>query len=118
MDIDQSTIFILIGIYFIISGVIQIIKGKSFDRYALDKGVVNAGHTVKFASLAIIVFGVLVMLPDLSEYGFYGLSLFLVISALSIHKFWECKDVSSRVSEGLHFGKNIGMAIMLYGMTL
>lgn len=118
MDIDKSTIFILIGVYFIISGLIQIIKGKSYDRYALDKGVVNAGHTVKFASLAMIVLGVLVLLPDLSKYGFYGLTIFLVISAFSIHKFWECKDVSGRVSEGLHFGKNLVMAIMLYGMTI
>jgi uncharacterized membrane protein YphA (DoxX/SURF4 family) len=118
MEIDKDIILILVGIYFIISGIIQIIKGKSYERYALNQGVVNASHTVKFAALAMVVLGSIVLIPSLFEYGVYGLCIYMIISALSIHKFWEGKEITDRVSEGLHFGKNIGIAILLYGMTV
>lgn len=118
MDISLETIRYMIGGYFILSGLLQIIYGKSYELYALDQGVVNTSQTVKFAALALVALGVVVMLRGVAQYGFYGLAVYMIISALSIHKFWEGKDVSSRVGEGLQFGKNIGLAILLYGMTL
>ncbi len=118
MEISLDTIRYMVGGYFVLLGFLQIIYGKSYELYALDHGVVNTSQTVKFAALALIVLGIVVMLPGVSRYGFYGLGIYLVISALSIHKFWDCKDAPSRVAEGLQFGKNIGLAILLYGMTL
>lgn len=118
MEISLDTIQLVIGGYFVLSGLIQVFKGKAYERYALDQGVVNTSQTVKFAALALIALGVVSMLPGISKYGFYGLSIFMVLSGLSIHKFWESKDISCRVSEGLHFGKNLVMAVMLYGITL
>lgn len=116
LDIEQ--IKIIIASFFIGAGLLQIIKGKSYEQYALQQGVVNSSNTVKFAALALIALGITALIPKIQEYGFYGLCIFQVISALSIHKFWEGKTSEDRVSESLHFAKNIVIGVLLFGLTL
>ena len=115
--LELPQIKIITAIIFIGFGLLQIIKGKSYEQYALKQGVVSASQTVKFAALALIALGVTALIPDVQEYGFFGLALFQIISGLSIHKFWEGKTNAERVSEALHLGKNIALAVLLYALA-
>ena len=115
---DKPLALILVGAFVIGAGLLQIIKSKSYQNYALDRGVTDAHKTVNLSSLILICTGIAIMIPDFSNYGLYGLAGFLVLSAISIHQFWDGKDSIERVSEALHFGKNIGMAAMAYCLTL
>ena len=104
---------ISIGIVCLISGILQIINGRATERYALARGFLGSERAVKISALYLIGCGVLCMLQELAHYGGYGFVAFLLMTNFTVHKFWDEGDRLWRASEGLHFFKNLVMAVLI-----
>ncbi len=115
---DAQLAMIIVGSYFILMGLFQILRSKVYEKYAIERGVLNANLTVKASSLVLIGAGVCVMIEDIQIYAMYALCGFLVLAGFILHKFWDEKDPKEQLLEVLHFAKNIGLAILLYVMTV
>ena len=109
----MNGIEIALGVFAIISGLLHIVNGKATQKYAITRGFLGAERAVGLAAMFLIGCGVVCFLPDLAEYGGYGIALFLILCNFTLHKFWDENDRMWRYSEGLHFLKNLGFAAVI-----
>lgn len=102
--------------YAAISALHHFIGTKALERYAISQGLLSADRSVKITALLLVGIAVCFTLDDLAVFGGYGLGGFLLISAFTVHKFWDIADPTLRVSESLHFTKNLffGAIVVLY----
>lgn len=116
--LDDKTIAYVIAGGAWIAALGQIFGGRTLVRYAVSRGVLNAGQTIKFTALILIVIGVLCVLPDFSIYGVRALAGYAIISSFILHKFWDESDRDIRLHETMHFLKNIFIAAILIVISI
>ncbi len=108
---------VVLGLYFLQSGITHFFKANYLAGYAASKGV-------PFAKVAVIASGALFALGGISLIGWTGfrpdIGIGLIILALlpittMMHNFWTIKDPMQRANEEIGFMKNIALiaALML-----
>ena len=110
---NTDPIGLILAGFAIISALHHILGTKPLEKYALSHGMLSADRSVKLSALFLLVTAVLFFSEDLAVYGAYCLSGFLVLTAITIHKFWNVNDRLLRMSEGLNFLKNIFFAVVI-----
>ena len=113
-----DTLLIILGAMFIISGLFHFINSSTIEKYAIDRGLLNANVAVKMSGVLLMGAGiVLIAFPEYHQYGFYVLAGFHVLAAIIIHRFWEEKSVEKQLVEGIHFMKNLIIMILFLIMA-
>ncbi len=110
----EFQILLAISIYFGLQGLMHFIFGKKMEKYAVENDLLNAEVAVRMSGAWLIAGSVLLHLPEYRDYGFYALCLFLLLSAVILHKFWSKHTLLDQILELLHFGKNIMLCLLLW----
>ena len=112
---------LLLGGYFIISGINHFTKLVMLEGYTQSKGV-------PMSKAAVIITGVLLLLGGLGilfgvyvEWAILALVIFFVPVTFVMHAFWKVQEPNMRMSEMVHFMKNLallGALLMLLSVPM
>jgi uncharacterized membrane protein YphA (DoxX/SURF4 family) len=101
---------IIVGLYYLNSGIRHFTNLNMMAGYAGSKGVPMPKLGVA-ASGALLVIGALSILLGLQPLiGVIAIILFLVPTTFLIHNFWSVQDPMQKMSEMVNFTKNVALA--------
>ena len=110
---SSELLYHLVPVFFILSALNHILNGKAMEKYALRRGVLNANQTVKMSGLFLLLAGAALYVEKVQLYAVYALCGFMLVAAVTVHKFWEDSEQEIRLLEGMHFVKNLVLIVML-----
>ncbi len=100
---------ILLGGYFIFSGVNHFTNIGMLTGYAKSKHLPAAKLAVALSGLILILGGLTILLNFWNILGLWALIVFLVVTTLVMHQFWTIKDPQARMGDMINFNKNIAL---------
>jgi len=100
---------ILLGGYFIMSGVNHFQHLKHLTGYAQSKGVPMPLTAVWVTGLMMLLGGAGILLGVYVEISILLLSLFLLVTTIMMHQFWKVTDQTARMGEEINFKKNMAL---------
>ncbi len=112
---------ILLGGYFIISGLNHFKHLQMFTGYAGSKGVPMAKEMVMLTGAMLVLGGLGILLGIYIELSVLILAVFLIGVTFKMHQFWKITDQMARVGEEVNFKKNLallGAVLMLLAIPL
>ena len=101
---------VLLGGYFIMSGLKHFMHLENMTGYAKSKGVPMAREGVMASGLMMLLGGLGVLLGIYVSYAIYLLVVFLFVAAFKMHQFWTIAEPMSRMGERINFEKNLALA--------
>ncbi len=104
----------ILSVFFGLFGILHFLSGKTLENYAVDNGLLNAFVAVRMSGALLISGAILVHIEDYQQFGFYAFTLFLLLSAFILHRFWDQDTRRNQMVEFFHFSKNIIMAILIW----
>ncbi|MBH1937678.1 DoxX family membrane protein [Streptomyces sp. AV19] len=110
MDILVLIGRILFALLFLLSAFGHLTKTKAMAGYAASKGLPAAGLAVAGSGLLLLAGGLSLLLGVWADLGALLLAVFLVLSALTMHRFWQEAEPMARQQEMTHFQKDIALA--------
>jgi putative oxidoreductase len=100
---------IILGLYYISSGLNHFTQLKQMAQWTASKGV-------PFPELAVIVTGVLLLVGGITiltgfmpYLGVLSLVVFFLPVTFIMHNFWSEQDIQMRMMQMIHFLKNMGL---------
>ena len=105
----KTILLIVLGLFFLLNGIAHIYSTHTYEEYAHKRGLISPRLMVRLSGVALIFGGLTLMTGYFKLYGIIGLSVFLVIAAFTIHRFWQEPNNEMRLLEGMHFAKNIAI---------
>ncbi len=106
---------IIVGIYYIFSGLNHFIKLEMMSGYTASKGVPLPKLATMGSGLLLIVGGLSFLLGFQPLIGVVAVILFLIPGSFLFHNFWAVQDPMQKMGEMVNFTKNmalIGCALM------
>ena len=108
---------IIVGLYFISSGIRHFTNLKMYAGYAASKGVPMPSIGVPASGALIVIGGASILLGLYPLYGAIAILLFLLPTTFMMHNFWAVQDPTQKMNDMINFTKN--WALMGYTlMTL
>ena len=107
---------IIVGLYFISSGIRHFTHLKMMAGYAGSKGVPMPQIGVPLSGLLILIGGASILLGAWPLYGAIAILLFLLPTTFMMHNFWAVQDPMQKMNEMINFTKNwalIGYTLMI-----
>ena len=101
---------IMFSAIFVVSGVTHLVKYDDMVEYATANGVGGAWLLVPLTGMMIIMGGLSVLTGYATRLGAWLLFLFLVPTAVLMHRFWGLDDPALASVQMAHFMKNIALA--------
>ena len=111
---------VVFSFFFIYSGFNHLTKLSMMSQYAASAGVPAPTVAIAVTGLMLLGGGLSILLGVKPKIGAALLVLFLVPTAIIVHKFWGIADPMMAAMQAGHFWKNItlaGAALMIYGLT-
>jgi putative oxidoreductase len=108
---------VLFAWLFLRSGVSHLQRLEGTAQYAASGGVPAPKVAVVVTGLMLLVGGLSILLGYEPRIGALVLVIFLVPTALIMHRYWGITDAMMAATQGAHFWKNIalaGAALMIY----
>jgi putative oxidoreductase len=115
MDIAFLIGRIIVGIYYIFSGLNHFIKLEMMSGYTASKGVPLPKLATMGSGLLLIIGGLSFLLGFQPLIGVVAVILFLIPGSFLFHNFWAVQDPMQKMGEMVNFTKNmalIGCALM------
>jgi uncharacterized membrane protein YphA (DoxX/SURF4 family) len=116
----ESIIFIigrvLLGGFFINSGISHFKGIAMMSGYAQMKGVPLPKASVAFSGVLLLVGGLSILLGVYPTVGVAALAIFLLPVTYMMHAFWKVQDPMAKMGEMVNFAKN--MALLGAALTL
>ncbi len=106
---------IIVGLFYIITGIPHFTKLSIMSQYAASKGVPLASLAVIVTGILLLVAGITIILGFYPEIGVIALVVFYLPVTFMMHNFWSVENPGARMSEQVNFMKNMalmGSAIM------
>ena len=100
---------ILLGGYFIMSGVNHFKHLWMLTGYEQSKGVPRPREAVLLTGLMLLLGGLGILLGIYIELSVLLLSVFLVVVTFQMHQFWKITDGMARMGEEVNFKKNMAL---------
>ncbi len=100
---------IFLGVYFIMSGTNHFKNLGMLTGYAQSKGVPMPKEAVLLTGLMMFLGGWGILLGVYIEISILLLSVFLVVTTLTMHQYWKVTDQMARMGEMVNFHKNLGL---------
>jgi putative oxidoreductase len=107
---------IIVGLYFISSGMRHFTHLKMMAGYAGSKGVPVPQIGVPASGLLILLGGVSILLGAWPTYGAIAILVFLLPTTFMMHNFWAVQDPMQKMNDMINFTKNwalIGYTLMI-----
>ena len=107
---------IIVGLYFISSGIRHFTHLKMMAGYAGSKGVPMPQVGVPVSGLLIVIGGVSILLGAWPTYGAIAILVFLLPTTFMMHNFWAVPDPMQKMNDMINFTKNcalIGYTLMI-----
>jgi len=107
---------IIVGIYFIYSGIRHFTNLNMMAGYAGSKGVPMPKIAVPASGSLIVIGGLSILLGFQPLIGVIAILLFLVPTTFMMHNFWSVQDPMQKMNEMINFTKNwalIGYTLMI-----
>ena len=117
MDIVLLVGRIVLGGYFISSGVGHFTGLAGMTGYAQSKGVPMAKLSVVVSGILLLIGGAGIILGAYVPLALLAIVLFLVPVSFMIHPFWKTTDPTAKMNDRIQFMKNMGLlgaTLMLY----
>jgi len=111
---------VVFSFFFIYSGFNHLTKLSMLSQYAGSVGVPAPTVAVAVTGLMLLGGGLSVLLGVKPKVGAALLVIFLVPTAIMVHKFWGIADPMMAANQAAHFWKNIalaGGALMIFGLA-
>jgi putative oxidoreductase len=116
----ESVIFVigrvLLGGFFVNSGINHFKSIAMMSGYAQMKGVPMPKASVAFSGVLLLLGGLSVLLGVYPTVGVASLALFLIPTTYMMHAFWKVEDPMAKMGETVNFMKNtalLGAALTL-----
>ena len=100
---------IILGGFFIYSGVNHFIGFRMMTQYAKMKGVPFPALAQGVTGLMLLLGGLSIMFGLYPSVGIVLLVAFLVPASLMMHNFWKLEDPQSRMADKINFLKNMAL---------
>jgi len=100
---------ILLGGYFVYSGLNHILGIKMLSGYAKSKGVYAPHLAVGFTGLMLLVGGLSILFGFHMRIGIIILVIFMLGVTFVMHAFWTEKDSALRMNDEINFSKNVAI---------
>lgn len=107
---------IIVGLYFISSGIRHFTHLKMMAGYAGSKGVPMPQIGVPASGLLIVLGGASILLGAWPTYGAIAILAFLLPTSFVMHNFWAVQDPMQKMNEMINFTKN--WALMGYTLMI
>ena len=111
---------VVFSFFFIYSGFNHLTKLSMYSQYAGSSGVPAPTVAVAVTGLMLLGGGLSILLGVQPKWGALLLVVFLVPTALMMHKFWGISDPMLAANQAAHFWKNIalaGAALMIFSFA-
>ncbi len=108
---------VLFSVLFLMSGYNHLTKTGMLAQYAGSQGVPAPKLAVVVSGLMLLAGGLSVLLGYEVRWGALLLVLFLIPTAVTMHRFWGVADPMTAQNQMIHFWKNMvmaGAALMFY----
>ena len=112
---------ILLGGYFIMSGLNHFKHLGMLTGYAQSKGVPMPRESVLLTGLMMVLGGLGILLGVYIQLSVFLLAIFLVVTTFQMHRFWKITDQGAKMGEEINFKKNLallGALLMLLAIPL
>jgi len=112
---------ILLGGYFIMSGLNHFRHLGMLTGYAQSKGVPMPRESVLLTGLMMVLGGLGIFLGIYIQLSVLLLAVFLFVTTLQMHQYWKIADQNARMGEEINFKKNLallGAVLMLLAVPL
>lgn len=100
---------ILLGGYFIMSGLNHFKHLGMLTGYAQSKGVPMPKESVMLTGLMMLLGGLGILLGVYVQLSVLLLSVFLAVTSFKMHQFWKITDQGARMGEEVNFKKNLAL---------
>ncbi len=100
---------VLLGGYFIMSGVNHFKHTEMLAGYAHSKGVPMAKEAVLLTGLMLILGGLGILLGVYVQFSIFLLCLFLLVTSFKMHTFWKESDPQMKMGDRVNFTKNMAL---------
>lgn len=100
---------VLMSVLFIYNGVNHFTNHSGLVQYAQSGGAPAPKLTVPLTGAILLLGGISVLLGYRMDIGLPLLALFLVPTAVIMHRFWGVADAMVRVNQMAHFMKNVAL---------
>ena len=100
---------ILLGGFFINSGINHFKGITMMSGYAQMKGVPMPKASVAFSGVLLLIGGLSILLGVYPTVGVVSLALFLIPVTYMMHAFWKVQDPMAKMGEMVNFMKNLAL---------
>ena len=110
---------LIVGLYYLLSGVNGLLNVGMMSGYAAAKGVPAATAAVIVSHLLLILAAACILSGWKPAIGVAALVIFFLPVTFKIHAFWADKDPGMRMNDMVNFLKNMGLmgsALMFLGI--
>jgi len=110
---------IVLGLYYMITGITDLLNYKMLAGYAASKGVPSAEAAVIVAHLLLVLAGFCFLTGWRPALGVAALVVFLIPVTFTMHAFWAEKAAQMKQMQMINFTKNMGLlgsALMFLGI--
>jgi|OM-RGC.v1.028567364 DoxX. len=104
------------GVFFLLNALNHFFFGKKLESYALSRGHLSPGQSVKLSALLMLAGGLGLLVEPFQKVAGTGLGVFLIIAAFTVHKFWDDRSNAGILAESLRFMRNIALASAIFWM--
>ena len=111
---------VVFSFFFIYSGFNHLTKLSTYSQYAGSSGVPAPTVAVAVTGLMLLGGGFSILLGVQPKWGAALLIVFLVPTAVMMHRFWGISDPMMAANQAANFWKNIalaGAALMIFGLA-
>jgi putative oxidoreductase len=112
---------LLLGGYFVMSGLNHFKHLTMLTGYAKSKGVPMAREAVMLTGLMMVFGGLGILLGVYVQLSVLLLTVFLFVTTMQMHQFWKISEPMARMGEEINFKKNLallGALLMLLAIPL
>lgn len=100
---------IILGGFFIVSGLNHFFKFGMMKGYSASKGLPLPGASVAGTGVMLVLGGSSLLLGLYPRVGAVVLIFFLIAAAFTIHNFWSVRDAQARIADQVNFLKNLAL---------
>jgi putative oxidoreductase len=100
---------IIVGLFFLMSGMHHFTGHSMMTGYAKSKGIPAAGFGVAFSGILLVLGGASMLLGYHPTIGAILLVICLFSFAFGMHNFWTLQDPQAKQMDMIHFMKDIAL---------
>lgn len=104
---------VILGLYFLMMGLMHFMKMKNMTAYASMKGLPMPALSVAMTGMILALGGAGVLFQFALVWSYGALIAFLVSAAFLMHNFWAVKDPQMKMNDMVNFQKNLALAAAL-----